>query len=325
MEELSGQALPPETEAAILEASDGVPLYLREFVRSFGGAVGDGTRERPVPPTLDRLILARLDRLSAPARETASALSVLGRDVDLAVARSSVLRDDPDASLAELVRQGLIAVEGLRCSFSHGLVQEVAYATLLRDRRKELHRSAAETLETSREHPHEPATLAYHWERAGEPGRAIRFHLAAADAAEAVSGLIEALGHVDAAARLAERVESDVDVPALLLRRATLREHVGDAAGAREDAERALDAARRRRDRHLELRALEELGSILAGAVDYRAATPLFDEALHLAEVSGDRTELVRCHARLSIAWTNRLRFDRGLEHAERALAIAQG
>ena len=234
------------------------------------------------------------------------------------------MRDDPDASLAELVRQGLIAVEGLRCSFSHGLVQEVAYATLLRDRRRELHRSAAETLETSREHPHGPATLAYHWERAGEPGRAIRFHLAAADAAEAVSGLIEALGHVDAAARLAERVESDVDVPALLLRRATLREHLGDAAGAREDAERALDAARRRRDRHLELRALEELGSILAGAVDYRAATPLFDEALHLAEVSGDRMELVRCHARLSIAWTNRLRFDRGLEHAERALAIAQ-
>jgi len=278
-----------------------------------------------VPPTLDRLILARLDRLPAPARETATALSVLGRDVDLAVARSSVLGDDPDASLVELVRQGLIAVEGPRCSFSHGLVQEVAYATLLRDRRKELHRSAAEALETSsREHPHAPATLAYHWERAGEPERAIRYHLAAADAAEAVSGLIEALEHVDAAVRLAERVESDVDVPALLLRRATLREHLGDAAGARDDAERALDAARRRRDRHLELRALEELGSILAGAIDYRAATPLFDEALHLAEVSGDLTELVRCHARLSIAWTNRLRFDRGLEHAERALAIAQ-
>ena len=325
LEELSGHALPPETEAAILEASDGVPLYLREFVRSFGGPLGDATTERPVPPTLDRLILARLDRLSAPARETATALSVLGRDVDLAVARSSVLGDDPDVSLVELVRQGLIAVEGPRCSFSHGLVQEVAYATLLRDRRKELHRSAAEALErSSREHLHAPATLAYHWERAGEPEQAIRYHLAAADAAEAVSGLIEALGHVDAAVRLAERVESDVDVPALLLRRATLREHLGDAAGARDDAERALDAARGRRDRHLELRALEELGSILAGAVDYRAATPLFDEALHLAEVSGDRTELVRCHARLSIAWTNRLRLDRGLKHAERASAIAR-
>jgi class 3 adenylate cyclase/tetratricopeptide (TPR) repeat protein len=320
--ELSGQTLPKGTEESILSASDGVPLYLREFVRSLRDAEADRTVARGVPPTLDRLILARLDRLPAAARETLTALSVLGRDVDLAVARSSVMRDDPDASLVELVRQGLIDVEGPTCSFSHGLVQEVAYSTLLRDRRRELHRRAAETLETSSVEPQD-ATLAYHWERAGEPAAAIAYHVAAADAAEAVSGLIEALGHVDAAVRLAD-IDADVDVPRLILRRARLHDHLGNAASAREDAEQVLAAARERRDRHLELHALEELGSILAGAVDYRAATPLFDEALHLAEVSGDRAELVRCHARLSIAWTNRLRFDRGLEHAELALAIAQ-
>jgi class 3 adenylate cyclase/tetratricopeptide (TPR) repeat protein len=321
--ELSGQTLPKETEESILSASDGVPLYLREFVRSLRGAETDQGVERGVPPTLDRLILARLDRLPAPARETLTALSVLGRDVDLAVARSSVLRDDPDASLIELVRQGLIVVGGAGCSFSHALVQEVAYSTLLRDRRKELHRRAAETLETSSMELQD-ATLAYHWEQAGEPAAAIPYHVAAADAAEAVSGLLEALGHVDSAVHLATRIDADVDVPGLILRRARLHEHLGNAASAREDAEHVLAAARERRDRHLELHALEELGSILAGAVDYRAATPLFDEALHLAEVSGDRAELVRCHARLSIAWTNRLRFDRGLEHAEHALAIAQ-
>ena len=200
--ELSGQTLPKGTEDSILSASDGVPLYLREFVRSLRGAEADRTVERGVPPTLDRLILARLDRLPAAARETLTALSVLGRDVDLAVARSSVLRDDPDASLLELVRQGLIDVEGTTCSFSHGLVQEVAYSTLLRDRRRELHRRAAETLETSSVEQQD-ATLAYHWEQAGEPAAAIAYHVAAADAAEAVSGLIEALGHVDAAVRLA--------------------------------------------------------------------------------------------------------------------------
>jgi predicted ATPase len=323
--ELSGQTLPKETEESILSASDGVPLYLREFVRSLGGAEADRTAARGVPPTLDRLILARLDRLPAADRETLTALSVLGRDVDLSIARSSVLRDNPDASLVELVRQGLVDVEGASCSFSHGLVQEVAYSTLLRDRRKELHRRAAETLETSAME-HQDATLAHHWEQAGEPAAAIAYHVAAADDAEAVSGLIEALGHVDAAVRLATDVDADVDVdvPRLILRRARLHDHLGNAASAREDAEQVLAAARERRDRHLELHALEELGSILAGAVDYRAATPLFDEALHLAEVSGDRVELVRCHARLSIAWTNRLRFDRGLEHAEHALAIAQ-
>ena len=323
--ELSGQTLPKETEESILSASDGVPLYLREFVRSLGGADADPTIARGVPPTVDRLILARLDRLPAATRETLTALSVLGRDIDLSIARSSVLRDDPDASLVELVRQGLIDVEGVSCSFSHGLVQEVAYSTLLRDRRRELHRRAAETLETSAME-HQDATLAHHWEQAGEPAAAIAYHVAAADDAEAVSGLIEALGHVDAAVRLATDVDADVDVdvPGLILRRARLHGHLGNAASAREDAEQVLAAARQRRDRHLELLALEELGSILAGAVDYRAATPLFDEALHLAEVSGDRAELVRCHARLSIAWTNRLRFDRGLEHAEHALTIAQ-
>src|SRR5439155_14923204 len=116
LHELSGHALARATEESILEASDGIPLYLREFVRSFGGGSGDLPAERVVPPTLDRLILARLDRLPAAARETASALSVLGRDVDLAVARSSVLRDDSEASLVELEREGLIDVEGPRCS-----------------------------------------------------------------------------------------------------------------------------------------------------------------------------------------------------------------
>ena len=90
LEELSRHALSEATEASILQASDGVPLYLREFVRSLAGAGGEANAERAVPPTLDRLILARLDRLPAAARETATALSVLGRDVDLAIARSSV-------------------------------------------------------------------------------------------------------------------------------------------------------------------------------------------------------------------------------------------
>ena len=162
------------------------------------------------------------------------------------------------------------------------------------------------------ERPDPPATLAYHWERAGEPLHAIGHHVAAADAAEAVSALIEALGHIDAAVRLAEGLGPGIDQSALVLRRAMLHDHLGNAAAAREDAERVLAAARSRRDQHLELRALEELGSILAGAVDYRAATPLFDEALHLAEVSGDRTELVRCHARLSIAWTRSRARSRG-------------
>ena len=322
LDELSPDPLSEATADAILSASDGVPLYIREFARSLRDVGSDEPTQRGVPPTLDRLILARLDHLPPAARETVTALSVLGRTADLAVARSSVLADDSGHPLDELVREGLIETVGSTCSFSHVLVQEVAYSTLLRDRRKDLHRRVAEAIEASSgERP--DATLAYHWEKAGMWEPAIRYHVAAADAAEAVSGLVEALSHVDAAVRLSTGIDAPLDVLALILRRATLQSHLGNATGAREDAEHVLAGARGRRDRRLEMQALEELGSILAGAVDYRAATSLFDEALHLAEASGDQMGLVRCNARLSITWTNRLRFDRGLEHAERARAIA--
>ena len=276
-----------------------------------------------VPPTLERLILARLDRLPPLVKDVAAALSVVGSTVDLELAQALVPGGDLDPALLELGDQGLMDVGATSCSFSHGLVQEVAYSTLLRPRRRELHQRTAETLEaSSKEHP--DATLAHHWERAGQPAHAIPYHLAAADEAEAVSGSIEALGHVDAAVRLTAELDVGANVGALVLRRATLHRRIGIVVAARDDAERALATARERRDRWLELAALEELGSILAGAVDYRAATPLFDEALNLAEVLGDPTGLVRCHVRLSLAWTNRLRFDRGLDHGERALAIAQ-
>jgi class 3 adenylate cyclase/tetratricopeptide (TPR) repeat protein len=323
LHELSGGALTTEGEEAVLSASDGVPLYLREFVRSVQDTATVATPERGVPPTLERLILARLDRLSPMVRDVVSALSVAGSTVDLEVAHAMVPGDDLDPALLELAHQGVMDVGATTCSFSHGLVQEVAYSTLLRERRKELHQRAAQALETSPK-GHPDATLAHHWERAGQPTHAIPYHLAAADEAQAVSGLVEALGHVDAAVRLTVQLDAASDIGALVLRRATLHRRIGNVDAAREDAELSLATARERRDRRLELAALEELGFILAGAVDYRAATPLFDEALHLAEVLGDPTGLVSCHARLALAWTNRLRFDRGLEHAERALAIAQ-
>ena len=317
LHELSGGALTAEREEAVLSASEGVPLYLREFVRSARYST------TVVPPTLERLILARLDRLPPVVRDAASALSVAGSTVDLEVARALVPEEDLTPALLELADQGLMDVGGTSCSFSHGLVQEVAYSTLLRPRRRQLHRRTAEWLEASSKE-YLDATLAHHWERAGEFARAIPYHVAAADEAEAVSGSIEALGHVDAAIRLIVELDAEADVGGLVLRRATLHRRIGNVDAGRDDAERALASARERRDRPLELAALEELGSILAGAVDYRAATPLFDEALNLAELLGDPTGLVSCHSRLSLAWTNRLRFDRGLDHGERALAIAK-
>ena len=81
--------LPAELERRVLEAADGNPFFLEELVRSLAdvGAlvrIDEGWRfdhavEVEVPPTVEKAILARLDRLSAPARELVTAASALGR------------------------------------------------------------------------------------------------------------------------------------------------------------------------------------------------------------------------------------------------------
>ena len=81
--------LPAELERRVLEAADGNPFFLEELVRSLAdvGALvrtDDGWRfdhavEVEVPPTVEKVILARLDRLSAPARDLVTAASALGR------------------------------------------------------------------------------------------------------------------------------------------------------------------------------------------------------------------------------------------------------
>ena len=300
-------------------ASDGVPLYLREFARS----LEEGGGAQP-PPTLDRLILARLDRLAEDEREVVTAVSVLGRTIDLALAEVVAHHPDLERILGSLVERGILERHPEGFSFSHALIGEVAYGTLLRRRRRDLHRLVAQHLDDHDDGDETVAALAYHWEQAGEDLSAARYHLVAADRAEGVSALREALAHIDAACRLAEATgPRGPDQDALILRRAKLRARTGATALAREDAELALASARDRRDRHAEAMALQELGFILSGAVDYRVATPLFDEALNLAEILGDRIEQVHAHAHLSIAWTNRLRFDRGLVHGELAAELA--
>src|SRR5207244_2107207 len=105
--------LPAELERRVLEAADGNPFFLEELVRSLAdvGALvrtDDGWRfdhavEVEVPPTVEKAILARLDRLSEPARDLVTAASALGRTFALPLLEG-VLGDVPADSLHELQR-----------------------------------------------------------------------------------------------------------------------------------------------------------------------------------------------------------------------------
>ena len=128
-----------------------------------------------IPPTLQQSLAARLDRLGE-ARDVAQIGAVVGREfsfgllLEIAGPPSATL----SAGLEKLVDADLVFIDGvapdLRYRFKHALIQEAAYESMLRSRRREIHRQIAEALirlqpaiaETS------PETLATHLERAGD-------------------------------------------------------------------------------------------------------------------------------------------------------------
>jgi ABC-type oligopeptide transport system substrate-binding subunit/class 3 adenylate cyclase len=202
--------LPAELERRVLEAADGNPFFLEELVRSLAdvGALvreDDGWRfdhavEVEVPPTVEKAILARLDRLSPPARDAVTAASALGRTFALPLLEG-VLDEVPADSLHELQRLGLLRQTRRwpqpEYGFRHALIQETAYRTLLADQRTRLHRRAAEWLEEryAGRDTEVLGLLAHHWLRAEDEAKAAGYLLRAGDKAREEHALDEAIEH----------------------------------------------------------------------------------------------------------------------------------
>src|SRR5262249_45355892 len=105
-----------------------------------------------VPTSLQASLMARLDRLGA-GKEAAQIGSVIGREFsfEMALVLGSTPAERLQEALDQLVGAGLASARGeppeVHYSFKHALVQDAAYASLLRDRRRELHLRLAEAVE----------------------------------------------------------------------------------------------------------------------------------------------------------------------------------
>jgi predicted ATPase len=214
LEALSGQAdrdllqalvgsgtIPDDLERTLLSHAEGNPFYLEELVRSLADA-GALVREEDgrwrfdhdlpleIPPTVEKVILARIDRLSPECHRVLTAASVLGRRFGLPLlegvsAGERGIRD----SLHELQRLDLIR-EGRRWPqpeyrFKHALIQEAAYRTLLSDNRSRLHREAALWLEHHHAGNEEEVfgLLAHHWLAGRDEDKAVAYLTRAGDKA----------------------------------------------------------------------------------------------------------------------------------------------
>ena len=141
-----------------------------------------------------------------------SLAAVIGRTFGLPLLERLVPRDELMHALTELQRLDLIVEKRRRPNpeyrFRHGLVQEVAYASLVDSKRRKLHKRVGEALEEIyKESPEEAyGLLARHFAEADEPEKAVDYLLKAGDAARAVYADKEALEHYRKARAFLARV-----------------------------------------------------------------------------------------------------------------------
>jgi class 3 adenylate cyclase/tetratricopeptide (TPR) repeat protein len=164
-----GGALPPTVRTRIAEAAEGNPLYVEEFLGMLiddgalvagadGWTVSRDLNSVAVPPTIQALLSARLDRLGSEERAVAERASVVGRifDQSAVVALSPAIdRADVPRNLVALVRKELIRPdrsglsEGEAFRFRHLLIRDAAYERLPKAERADLHERFAGWLDTA--------------------------------------------------------------------------------------------------------------------------------------------------------------------------------
>ncbi|HEY7040653.1 MAG TPA: adenylate/guanylate cyclase domain-containing protein [Methylomirabilota bacterium] len=310
---LAAEVLPDELRALIADKAEGNPFYVEELVRSLEetGALrrveGRLALTRPVsqiavPDRVQDVIAARVDRLADAPKVTLQLASVIGREFSRRlVDHVSPIGEGTDAALRELSALELIherrRLPELAYGFKHALTQDVAYASLLVQRRRELHRlvgTAIETLYADRL-PEHYEVLAHHFSRTDDAERSLAYLMRAAEKATQAFGLRQALDlyaeALEAAGRLGDRVPLTTLI-AIHSARADLFFGVGDFPRSQEAAETVVALARRAQDRPAEANALIQSASALQWAEDLPRALERAREAIELAEAAGAQQPL---------------------------------
>jgi hypothetical protein len=208
----------------IVERTQGTPFFMEVMVQALfeeGVLQRNGTVKTAqpisaikVPATVQALLASRIDRLSAPEKELLQTLAVLWREFSVSLAQHVTLKsvDDLEQMLSRLQFGEFIyeqpAICGVEYSFKHALTQEVAYNSILAERRRALHERAARAIEGlyAQQLDDHYSDLGHHYLRSDDAAKAIRYAQLAAEQAVSRGAYSEATSLIDAAPKLLRKL-----------------------------------------------------------------------------------------------------------------------
>ena len=253
---LDADELPAGLQQLIAEKAEGNPLFIEEVVRSLveEGTIGveggvpflaDDLARIHVPDRIQDVLMARLDRLAEGPKHAIQIASVIGREFALRLLeRITEVGDGLDSIVGELRALELIYEKAshpeLAYMFKHALTHDVAYESVLVQRRKTLHRivgTAIEELYSDRLPEHFEA-LAHHFSKAEEWEPAFRYHELASEKSQAAYANHAAADHCREALSLADRVGDSISRE----RRARLAVRMAQSTWALSEFKASADA-----------------------------------------------------------------------------------
>jgi predicted ATPase/class 3 adenylate cyclase len=182
-----------QIKRVIIDKTEGNPFFMEETVQMLldeGALVRDGgavklTRpisELKIPPTVQGILTARIDRLAPDTKELLQTLSVIGREFPMSLIRAVVPKSDDelnrmlgDLQLAEFIYEQF-AIGDTQYIFKHALTQEVSYNSVLLEHRRQLHERIGGAGETAFANLEDHlAELAHHYLRSANRAKALEF------------------------------------------------------------------------------------------------------------------------------------------------------
>ena len=333
--------------ALILEKTEGNPFFMEEVVQTLAeekvllGESGNYRLEKPagelqIPPTVQVALASRIDRLGSEEKGLLQTLAVMGKKFSSSLLKTVVEKPEEELYqwLSELQRGEFIyeqpAFPEAEYTFKHALTQEVAYNSVLTERRRALHERAARAIEElyrDRLEEHY-GDLAHHYCRSGNIEKAVEYLKLAGQQAAQRSANAEAVNHLSTALELLkvlpntpERAQQELVVqttlgPALSNTKGPAAPEVLHAyARARELCQQVGETPQR-------FQVLRGLWYFYLHRVELQTARELGEQLLTLAQHFGDPALLLEAHYALGNTLNYLGEFAAARAHFEQGIAL---
>jgi class 3 adenylate cyclase/tetratricopeptide (TPR) repeat protein len=327
----------------IIEKTEGNPFFMEEILQAL---FEDGVLQRNVavklarsmsavklPASVQAVITSRIDQLPAKERELLQTLAVLGREFPLGlVQRVTRKSDDELERMVSRLQAGEFVYEqpataDVEYTFKHALTQEVAYNTLLLERRRSLHERTGEAIEhmyPARLDDH-VADLAHHYGRSANLRKAVHYLGRAGNQALGRSAYSESRMLLGKGLELlkelpddTQRAREEINLQNAL---GVLFFAMGAPGGREREAAsiRARELSERLGDKARQVEALTFLANVRVNRAELQPARELAEQAVALAELVEEPGIVARAHMQLGQVVFHQGALLASREHFERA------